>query len=95
MTERANFLVELGTEELPPKALHHLEKAFAEGIASRLETAQLGGSSMVSYSSPRSLAVLVEDMPKTQPTQKIEKRGPPTRVAFDAEQEIRIDQNRT
>jgi glycyl-tRNA synthetase beta chain len=85
MTDRANFLVEIGTEELPPKALHRLELAFAAGISTRLDAAQLSGTALASYASPRRLAVLIEAMPITQPTQKIEKRGPPTRVAFDAD----------
>ena len=85
MTDRANFLVEIGTEELPPKALHRLELAFAEGISTRLKAAQLSGAALTSYASPRRLAVLIEAMPLAQPTQKIEKRGPPTRVAFDVD----------
>ena len=85
MADTADFLVEIGTEELPPKALRRLELAFAEGIEKRLAAADLDFESLQSFASPRRLAVLVTDLQRSQPVQKIEKRGPPTRVAFDAD----------
>jgi len=78
-----NFLVELGTEELPPKALRQLELAFADGIEQRLSDARLGFSGVQSFSTPRRLAVLVRDLETAQSNQAVERRGPPVRIAFD------------
>ncbi|MBT8443439.1 MAG: glycine--tRNA ligase subunit beta [Gammaproteobacteria bacterium] len=85
MAETADFLVEIGTEELPPKALRKLELAFASGVQTRLGAAGLAFETLRSFASPRRLAVLVESLQLSQPEQKIEKRGPPVRIAFDAE----------
>jgi glycyl-tRNA synthetase beta chain len=85
MTDTANFLVELGTEELPPKALLKLSDAFARGIAIELDEARLNYTSINAYATPRRLAVAVADLQLCQPTQTIEHRGPPVRLAFDAE----------
>ncbi len=81
----ADFLVELGTEELPPKALLTLQDAFAAGIAAGLADARLQHGDILSYATPRRLAVLVRELSKEQPAQVIENRGPPTRMAYDAE----------
>jgi glycyl-tRNA synthetase beta chain len=80
----ADFLVELGTEELPPKALRELELAFANGVRGGLEAAALPFTALQSFATPRRLAVLVSGLATHQPDQKIEKRGPPVAVAFDA-----------
>ncbi len=48
-----DFLVELGTEELPPKALHTLEQAFADGIATRLRDLGLTSGAVESFATPR------------------------------------------
>ncbi len=84
MPAHADFLVEIGTEELPPKALRDLELAFCAGIASRLKAANLGGGEPRSFATPRRLAVLVPGISVEQPAQRIEKRGPPLKAAFDA-----------
>jgi glycyl-tRNA synthetase beta chain len=82
--ERHDFLVELGTEELPPKSLRTLELAFASGIRSRLEAAGLTLGDLVSYATPRRLAVLAKRLAARQPDQDIKRRGPPVAAAFDA-----------
>jgi glycyl-tRNA synthetase beta chain len=82
--ERRDFLVELGTEELPPKALHTLEQAFADGIATRLRDLGLKSGAIESFATPRRLAVLVRRMSLHQPDQQITRRGPPRKVGFDA-----------
>lgn len=84
MPATADFLVEIGTEELPPKALRSIELAFAESLDRHLSAAALGGSGSRSFASPRRLAVLVADVPVEQASQRVEKRGPPLKVAFDA-----------
>ena len=83
-TEHHDFLVELGTEELPPKALRGLEEAFTAGIRSGLEKAALEHGEVVSYATPRRLAVWVKKLAARQPDQDIKRKGPPVTAAFDA-----------
>jgi glycyl-tRNA synthetase beta chain len=82
--ERRDFLVEIGTEELPPKALPELERAFADGIRSRLIEARLGFAALDSFATPRRLAVRVRRLQARQPEQAVNRRGPPLHAAFDA-----------
>jgi glycyl-tRNA synthetase beta chain len=82
---RRDFLVEIGTEELPPKSLPDLSRAFTDGIATLLAEAGLKHGAMTPYAAPRRLAVLVPRLAERQPDQKIERRGPPVTAAFDAE----------
>lgn len=81
----ADFLVELGTEELPPKVLPELERAFREQVCAGLAAAGLKAGPVASFSTPRRLAVLVKALALEQPVQAVEKRGPPVSVAFDAQ----------
>ncbi len=82
--EKKDFLVELGTEELPPTALRGLELAFASGVQSGLEKAGLTHNGLVSYATPRRLAVWVKKLVGRQPDQDIKRRGPPVSASFDA-----------
>jgi glycyl-tRNA synthetase beta chain len=84
-TAKRDFLVEVGTEELPPKALRLLEQAFAGELAARLAKASLRHGELKSFATPRRLAILVRALTARQPDQKIERRGPPVSAAFDAE----------
>ena len=79
-----DFLVELGTEELPPTALRGLELAFASGVQAGLEKAGLTHGGIVSYATPRRLAVWVKTLIARQPDQDIKRRGPPVTASFDA-----------
>jgi glycyl-tRNA synthetase beta chain len=81
---RADFLFELGTEELPPKALAGLERALREGFAERLAEAGLAHGRVESFATPRRLAVRVKRLALAQPEQRVHRRGPPLRAAFDA-----------
>ncbi|MCP4090897.1 MAG: glycine--tRNA ligase subunit beta [Gammaproteobacteria bacterium] len=83
MSKTADFLVELGTEELPPKALLKLSNAFAAGIEKGLATARLTHGEILAYTTPRRLAVHVKDLITNQPAQVIESKGPPTRMAYN------------
>jgi glycyl-tRNA synthetase beta chain len=83
--QKRDFLVEIGTEELPPKALRLLEQAFAGELASGLAKAGLKHGEALSFATPRRLAVLIRRLTARQPDQKIERRGPPVSAAFDAE----------
>jgi glycyl-tRNA synthetase beta chain len=82
--ERKDFLVELGTEELPPTALRGLELAFAGGIQTGLDKAGLIHGDMVSFATPRRLAVWVKRLIARQPDQAIKRRGPPVNASFDS-----------
>lgn len=82
--ERRDFLVEIGTEELPPKALRGLEQAFASGLRSGLDKAVLEHGDLISFATPRRLAVWVKRLAASQPEQDIKRRGPPVSAAFDA-----------
>jgi glycyl-tRNA synthetase beta chain len=79
-----DFLVELGTEELPPLALPELERAFADGIRSRLTDAELAFAGLESFATPRRLAVRVNSLTLEQPAQEIRLKGPPVGAAFDS-----------
>ena len=85
MTGANDLLVEIGTEELPPKALRGLSEAFAAGVAAELDAAGFAHGAPVSYATPRRLAVLVPGVPGTQPDRDVERRGPPLAHAFDDE----------
>ncbi len=83
--ERAELLVEIGTEELPPRSLAALEGAFARGLVERLADRGLGHDEVRSYATPRRLAVHVSRLQTVQPAREVERRGPPAERAFDAE----------
>lgn len=85
MSDRADFLVEIGTEELPPLALRELADAFARGVGEGLAAAGLGGEGIEAFATPRRLAVRAADVALRQPTRRIEKRGPPVSAAFTAD----------
>lgn len=80
-----NFLVEIGTEELPPKALKTLATAFAENVEAELNQAGLTFDKIEWFATPRRLAVKVLNLATQQPSKEIEKRGPAVSAAFDAE----------
>ncbi len=85
MSETADLLVEIGTEELPPKALRSLSLAFTEGVREGLVQAGLEHGEVVPYATPRRLAVLVSDLAAGQPERQLERRGPALKAAFDEE----------
>ena len=78
-----DFLVELGTEELPPKALKSLGEAFLAGVEKGLKAAGLGYQSARYYAAPRRLAVQVEALASQQPDRTVNLDGPPVQAAFD------------
>jgi glycyl-tRNA synthetase beta chain len=82
-----DFLVELGTEELPPKALGKLSDAFRSGIEKGLKEAGLNHGRVQAFAAPRRLAVLIEQLDSEQPDRSINLDGPPLQAAFDAEGE--------
>lgn len=85
MTVNKDLLIEIGTEELPPKALQRLSDAFTRGVAEGLTDAGLKIGHVQSYATPRRLAVLIEDVPNAQPDRDIERKGPSLKAAYDGE----------
>ncbi|WP_336334202.1 glycine--tRNA ligase subunit beta [Pseudomonas putida] len=77
-----DFLVELGTEELPPKALASLGEAFLAGIEKGLQAAGLKYTGKQVYAAPRRLAVLIRQLDVQQPDRSINIDGPPLQAAF-------------
>ncbi|OOE62760.1 glycine--tRNA ligase subunit beta [Salinivibrio sp. IB282] len=80
-----NFLIELGTEELPPTALRTLAEAFASQFEAQLKDADLSHQGITWYASPRRLALKVAALSDRQPDKVVEKRGPAVKAAFDAD----------
>jgi glycyl-tRNA synthetase beta chain len=77
------LLVEIGTEELPPKALKSLAEAFASGFKGTLESAELSFAEVSYFAAPRRIAIQVTELSNQQQDKTIEKRGPAVNVAFD------------
>jgi glycyl-tRNA synthetase beta chain len=83
MPEGKPLLFELGTEELPPRALSALSKALADELTAEFSRARLKHGLVTRFATPRRLALLVEDLAIQQPDQLVERRGPPIASAFD------------
>ena len=79
----ADFLLELGTEELPPKALKTLIAALEENIAAGLQAQELTYGAIKSFAAPRRLAIIVEQLIEATPQKELVVWGPPKTVAFD------------
>jgi len=83
VAETHQFLIEIGTEELPPKALRGLSEAFLEGIRVGLSDRHLAFAEAIAFATPRRLAVRVDALAARQPDRDLERRGPPVAVAQD------------
>ena len=77
-----NLLIEIGTEELPPKSLAKLAIAFKENIQTEFTDNDLTFKQVNWYASPRRLALMVEDLSEFQADKDVEKRGPAVSAAF-------------
>ena len=80
-----NLLIELGTEELPPKSLRKLAESFLANFTEELTKADLAFNSAVWYATPRRLAINITELALAQADKVVEKRGPAVSSAFDAE----------
>ena len=85
MSATQDFLVEIGTEELPPKSLKKLSDAFTNGIESELKGAGLNYSEAKSFASPRRLALRIKGLDVKQADKTVEKKGPSKKAAYDSE----------
>lgn len=79
------FLIELGTEELPPTQLRTLAEAFASNFTTELKEAELDHQGIKWFAAPRRLALKVTELAESQADKVVEKRGPAVSAAFDAE----------
>lgn len=80
-----DLLLEIGTEELPPKALKSLRDALQEAMVTGLDQAGIACRTAKAYATPRRLAVYCEDVPIKQADRLLERRGPALASAFDAQ----------
>ena len=82
-----SLLIELHTEELPPKSLKALSESFANSILAALkEQAFASANSLCTpYATPRRLALLISEVAAQQPARVIEKKGPAVASGVDAE----------
>ena len=81
----ADFLVEIGTEELPPKALDELSRAFGRLLAERLTENRLAHGNLELFATPRRLAAKISDLATAQPDRSVDAKGPPVSIAFDSD----------
>lgn len=80
-----DFLVEIGTEELPPKTLKTLSDAFASQCAAQLASSNIAYDSIVAYAAPRRLALWVKGLAASQPDEAFERKGPAAKAAYDGD----------
>jgi glycyl-tRNA synthetase beta chain len=78
-----DLLFELGTEELPPRALPSLSAALTEGVVHGLKAAGIPHGRVHAYATPRRLAVRIQKLAEQQPDKEVERRGPPLKNSFD------------
>ncbi|ASJ98516.1 glycine--tRNA ligase subunit beta [Shewanella marisflavi] len=80
-----NLLIEVGTEELPPKSLKTLAESFLANFEEELQKAELSYESATWYAAPRRLALKINALVSAQADKVVEKRGPAIAQAFDAD----------
>ncbi|MGI2261322.1 glycine--tRNA ligase subunit beta [Shewanella sp. GXUN23E] len=80
-----NLLIEIGTEELPPKALRTLAESFLANFTEELNKADLAFEKSLWFAAPRRLALKIDGLAVAQQDKVVEKRGPAVSSAFDAE----------
>ena len=83
--KRRDLLVEIGTEELPPKSLLALADAFSAGVIAGLDAAGISHGAVTRYAAPRRIAIHVRRVAEQQPDQEIRRKGPPVSAAFAAD----------
>lgn len=85
MCIQTDLLIEIGMEELPPKALVNLRDAFKSSVTKQLHNYGIQHHAVKSFATPRRLALLISEISKRQPDQASQRRGPSVESAFDAE----------
>ena len=85
MTKTQDLLIEIGTEELPPKSLKRLACTFKEEVCKSLQTLDLTFSDADWYATPRRLALQIHGLETSQADNAQQRRGPALNAAFDTE----------
>ena len=80
-----NLLIEIGTEELPPKALSKLSASFTDSIINAINTDLLSFDAHIAYATPRRLALVIENLDSKQADRQEEKLGPNVKAAYDSD----------
>jgi glycyl-tRNA synthetase beta chain len=80
--DKRDLLIEIGTEELPPKALKRLALAFHDGVKAGLQKSELAFNDVQWFAAPRRLALLVSDLDSQQADKTVQRRGPALMAAF-------------
>ncbi len=83
--QKNNLLIEIGTEELPPKALKRLSQAFTDGVVEGLKKAGFDVAELESFAAPRRLAIWLKQIAAVAPERHIERKGPALKAAYDAD----------
>lgn len=78
-----DLLFELGTEELPPKALKTLSEALRDNFAANLQNNDFTFDSIENYAAPRRLALIIRNLADSQPDKNVERLGPAVAAAFN------------
>lgn len=81
----ADLLIEIGVEELPPRAMQPLAESLAHGLATQLDMAGVTRGALHYFATPRRLAVCIADTAESSPAESVEKSGPTVDIAFDAD----------
>lgn len=81
--KKESLLIEIGTEELPPKSLQALSTAFTDSVTEQLKSEGFTFREALAYATPRRLAICITELIEQQPTQDIERRGPALKAAYD------------
>lgn len=84
MQKQDDFLVEIGTEELPATQISYLVEQFAQLLKTQLEKEQLSYEAIELFATPRRLALLIKNIDLAQNEREIERRGPAFSAAYDA-----------
>ena len=87
MSKTKDLLIEIGTEELPPKSLKKLSEAFKDGVHEGLNKADLEFSETKVFATPRRLGLLINKVQIAQSDKTVQRRGPAVKAAYDKEGE--------
>lgn len=85
--QQHQFLVEIGTEELPPTSLLSLSRVFADEVSNALAGLEVSFDNVQPFATPRRLAIRIEGLPDATPLKEVTVWGPPAKIAFDADGE--------
>src|SRR5574338_843501 len=77
------LLIEIGTEELPPKNLNKLSTVFAHKVSQSFIDLGFSLGKVEHFVTPRRIALQIFQMPQKQPSRLIQKRGPALTSAYD------------